>query len=545
VVATAAALFAVCGLLPVAYLLAAALGDGTIAGNMLLLDTRQQGLLWNTTRLGVGTAGLATLIGAPLGLALARVPLRGKATLRVALAVPVLLPPYIVALAWTYLGGSRGLIASVIGHDLLSTWTYSLPAAVVVMSLVFYPLSMLITEVAVRRIDGRLEEAAVLVAPATIVLRRITIPLAAPGILAAALVIFVLSVSEFGVPGLLRVRVYTTEVFTAFAALFDFTRAIVLALPLLLLCLIVTAAAIVLGGERLVSGRRVSGTPPALLNTWRRPAEAAACCAIAIGPGIPLVVLIREALDADSLGAVFEGSAPAIVNSLLLATTGATIVVVVAVGLGYARARARARVGQIVDAVFIVVFAVPSTIVGVGLIALWNRPGVLGALYGTDAMFILGYLARFVPVAALAVAAATRYVPMSQEEAAGVSGAGWLRTMTRIVIPQLTLGLWSAWVIAFILAFGELGVSILIAPPGEATLPIRIYTIIANTPSSHVAALALLQTSVILIPVALLAGAVAVRPSIQARGVASTAPSPPLTFDTSRNSSGPTWCSTA
>jgi iron(III) transport system permease protein len=525
VVATAAALFAVCGLLPVAYLLAAALGDGTIAGNMLLLDTRQQGLLWNTTRLGVGTAGLATLIGAPLGLALARVPLRGKATLRVALAVPVLLPPYIVALAWTYLGGSRGLIASVIGHDLLSTWTYSLPAAVVVMSLVFYPLSMLITEVAVRRIDGRLEEAAVLVAPATIVLRRITIPLAAPGILAAALVIFVLSVSEFGVPGLLRVRVYTTEVFTAFAALFDFTRAIVLALPLLLLCLIVTAAAIVLGGERLVSGRRVSGTPPALLNTWRRPAEAAACCAIAIGPGIPLVVLIREALDADSLGAVFEGSAPAIVNSLLLATTGATIVVVVAVGLGYARARARARVGQIVDAVFIVVFAVPSTIVGVGLIALWNRPGVLGALYGTDAMFILGYLARFVPVAALAVAAATRYVPMSQEEAAGVSGAGWLRTMTRIVIPQLTLGLWSAWVIAFILAFGELGVSILIAPPGEATLPIRIYTIIANTPSSHVAALALLQTSVILIPVALLAGAVAVRPSIQARGVASTAPS--------------------
>jgi ABC-type spermidine/putrescine transport system permease subunit II len=140
-------------------------------------------------------------------------------------------------------------------------------------------------------------------------------------------------------------------------------------------------------------------------------------------------------------------------------------------------------------------------------------------------MFILGYLARFVPVAALAVAAATRYVPMSQEEAAGVSGAGWLRTMTRIVIPQLTLGLWSAWVIAFILAFGELGVSILIAPPGEATLPIRIYTIIANTPSSHVAALALLQTSVILIPVALLAGAVAVRPSIQARGVASTAPS--------------------
>jgi iron(III) transport system permease protein len=158
-----------------------------------------------------------------------------------------------------------------------------------------------------------------------------------------------------------------------------------------------------------------------------------------------------------------------------------------------------------------VAFAVPSTIVGVGLIGLWNRPGFVGALYGTDVMFILGYLARFVPVAALAIAATVRYVPVSHEEAAAVSGAGWLRTMIRIVLPQIRLGLVIAWVIAFVLAFGELGVSILIAPPGEATLPIRIYTIIANTPPSHVAALALLQTVVILTPLAMLGIAVSVR----------------------------------
>jgi iron(III) transport system permease protein len=511
VVATAAALFAVCCLLPIAYLLAVPLRDWPAGGGILSLDTRQRALLWNTTALGVGTALLATAIGAPLGLALARVPLPGKALLRVALALPVLLPPYIVALAWTYLGGTSGLVASVTGHDLLAEWTYSLPAAVVVLSLVFYPLSMLATEVTLRRIDGRLEEAAVLVAPASVVLRRITIPLAAPAILAAALIIFVLSVSEFGVPGLLRVRVYTTEVFTAFAALYDFRRAIVVAVPLVLLCLIVAIVAVALVGERMVSGRRVAGTTPITLDSWRQPAAAAAIGAVAIASGIPLLILVGEALGAESAGAVFQGSGPAIVNSLLLATIGATAVVIVATSLGYARARAGARVGRVADALFIVVFAVPSTIVGVGLIGLWNRPGVLGAVYGTDVMFILGYLARFVPVAALVIAAATRYIPLSHEEAASVSGAGWLRTMTRIVVPQIRLGLVTAWVIAFVLAFGELGVSILIAPPGEATLPIRIYTIIANTPPSHLAALALLQTSVILIPVALLAGTIAVR----------------------------------
>jgi ABC-type spermidine/putrescine transport system permease subunit II len=62
------------------------------------------------------------------------------------------------------------------------------------------------------------------------------------------------------------------------------------------------------------------------------------------------------------------------------------------------------------------------------------------------------------------------------------------------------------WVLVFVFAFGELGASILVAPPGESTLPIRIYTIIANTPASTVAALALLQAAVILTPVALIGG---------------------------------------
>ena len=68
-----------------------------------------------------------------------------------------------------------------------------------------------------------------------------------------------------------------------------------------------------------------------------------------------------------------------------------------------------------------------------------------------------------------------------------------------------------AVVVAFVLAFGELGASILVAPPGEATLPIRIYTIIANTPPSHVAVLALLQSLVIFIPVATFSGYVSLR----------------------------------
>jgi iron(III) transport system permease protein len=510
VVGAAIAVFVVCCVLPVGYLLMVSLRN-VDAFSALWLDARQRQLLYNTAFLGIGTALLATAIGAPLGIALARIALSRKAILRLALAAPVLLPPYIVGLAWTYLGSSRGWLATLAGHELLSAWTSSLPAAVCVLSVVFYPLSMLATEVAMRRIDGRLEEAALVVASPGRVLSHITLPLAAPGVFAAALVIFVLAVSEFGVPGLLRVRVYTTEVFTAFAALYDFTRAILLAVPLLLLCLIVAALAAALLGNRLVITRRSAGTRPALFDEWRRSATLGALVVLTVALVLPLAILVTEAMAAQSLSAVLAGSGRAIANSLVLATVGATAVVSVAVWLGYARARSAIRIGQAADILFIVVFAVPSTIVGVGLILLWNRSGPFGAVYGTNGMLLLGYLARFVPVAALALTAITRYVPVSHEEAAAVGGAGWLRTMWRIVLPQIRLGLAAAWVVAFVLAFGELGVSILVAPPGEATLPIRVYTLIANTPSSHVAALALVQAAVIFFPLAALGAAMSFR----------------------------------
>jgi iron(III) transport system permease protein len=499
VIGVALVAFVVCCVLPVSYLLATTLGAPGAFG-AAVLDGRQRGLLFNTALLGVGTAALATGIGAPLGIVLARVPFRRKAVVRLLAGAPVLLPPYIVALAWVDFWSSRGLFGNAVA-GLLSEWTYSLPAAIVVLSCVLYPLSMLATEVAMRRIDGRLEEAGLIVAPPGRVLRRITLPLIAPSVIAAALIIFVLAVSEFGVPGLLRVRVYTTEVFTAFAALYDFSRAIALAVPLLVLCVVVAAVAAALLGDRLIATRRSLGVSPVVFDRWRRSATLAVFLVVATTVALPMLILVREALGSRSL-AVVAGSRNAIVNSLLLATVGATVVVAVSVWLGYAQARASRGVRLAAQVVLAVLFAVPSTIIGVGLIGLWNRPGIVGALYGTDAMLLLAYLARFVPVAALIVAATTQTVSVSQEEAAAVSGAGWFRTMRKIVLPQLRVGIAAAWVVAFVMAFGELGASILVAPPGESTLPIRIYTNIANTPSSNVAMLALLQSVVIFVPVA-------------------------------------------
>jgi len=68
----------------------------------------------------------------------------------------------------------------------------------------------------------------------------------------------------------------------------------------------------------------------------------------------------------------------------------------------------------------------------------------------------------------------------------------------------LRIDLVAAWFVVCILTFGELGATVLVAPPGESTLPVRVYTLIANAPTSEVAALALLQVAMAVVPLALL-----------------------------------------
>lgn len=503
-IGSAAAVFVVVSLLPVVYMFALALASpGAWAAT--ILDDRQRGLLLNTTALGVGSAVFATAVGAPLGFILARVPVPCKSGLRLTLLAPLLLPPYVIALAWMYLeGGLREVLPAAVVAALPDP--YTLGGAIVALTVVFYPLAMTATEVGLRRVEARLEEAALLVARPGRVLWRITWPLVAPSIVSAALVIFVLAISEFSVPGLLRVRVFTTEIFTAFAALYDFGRATVLAVPLLVVSIAVAAAAAFLLRDRvLVTRRGLYGSPIVPSEAWTVIAAALAGAVILLTLVLPVAAIAREAFRADSMAAVIEGSRAAVVNSLVAATIGATAITATAICLGYARDRTRAPGAAAVDVLWIVLFTVPSTVVGIGLIGVWNRPPPWGWFYGTGAMLIVGYLARFLPVAALAVAAAMRSVPTSHEEAAAVSGSGWLRTMAHIVVPQIRLGLLAVWAIALILAFGEVGTSILVAPPGESTLPIRVYTMTANAAPGHVATLALFQSLVILGPLVVIA----------------------------------------
>jgi iron(III) transport system permease protein len=120
--------------------------------------------------------------------------------------------------------------------------------------------------------------------------------------------------------------------------------------------------------------------------------------------------------------------------------------------------------------------AAPASVTGVGLVHLFNRPGPLGLIYDSSAILVIAQAIRALPFAVLALVPAFRRVPLDLEEAAALDGCGPLRRLCHVALPMCLHGLAVAWFLAFVLSLGEVGASVLVTPPGEATLAIHFYT---------------------------------------------------------------------
>jgi len=92
-------------------------------------------------------------------------------------------------------------------------------------------------------------------------------------------------------------------------------------------------------------------------------------------------------------------------------------------------------------------------------------------------------------------------IPRSLEQAAQLCGTSWFTTLRHIVVPLARRGLIAVWIIGYVFCLRDLGVSIVVYPPGSDTLPVRILTLMANGTPSLIAALCVILIVVTLLPV--------------------------------------------
>jgi iron(III) transport system permease protein len=208
----AALLFVAVGLLPVLAMLAKTFyweGSFGLTAFEALAASGQQltVLMGHSLLLSLSVAVLAIMTGVPLGVLLGRTDLPLRKILALVLALPLLLPPYVIAVAWFAALGPGGMIARALPApipEVLSSALFSFYGCTAVLTAAFLPIPMLLTIAYAQRINPRLEQAGLLLSGWATVLWRITLPLIAPAIVFAAMLVFLLAFGEVGVASYLR-----------------------------------------------------------------------------------------------------------------------------------------------------------------------------------------------------------------------------------------------------------------------------------------------------------------------------------------------------
>ena len=489
-----ALVFAAVVLVPVgAALLPAFLGGGSDSGakGSVLFGPRHAGLALNSLTLATGTTALCLLIGVALALLLGRTDLKGWRLLLALQILPVLIPPYIHAISWSRLSP---LIQRLTGGEIHSLW-----GAIMVLSMAYFPFVSLATLAGLRSLDRSVEESARLSRGPWATLGRITLPLAAPHILAGGALVFILSMADFGVPDILRVRVYPIEIFIQYSAFYNEAGAAMLALPLVALSVL---ALVVL--MRALAGRSYVqwGSSQELaerIPLGRLQAVALGFCGLVLGlaVGVPVLALVHAAAPLRDLPRILAGAFPEVSYTLLLSTGGALMAVILGAGVAWSLERS-ALGGKIPwELLALLSLAVPATSMGLGLIRIWNRPALDG-LYESSIAVCMGYLARFIPFAVIFIRSGFRQIGPSVEESAWLHGRGRLHAMGSVLLPLLRPSLIAAFFVVFVLSFGELGTTLLVVPPGKETVSLKIYNLMHYGAESSVAVLCLLVMGVIL-----------------------------------------------
>jgi iron(III) transport system permease protein len=447
-------------------------------------------LLGRSLGLSAAVVAGALAVGIPMGLLLARTEVLGRRVLFIAHGFPMFLPPYLLVLGWFYLFGQQGLL----GSEATSGVLFDELGHVVVLVLAFAPVVTTLLVLGLWNIDPSLEEAARVSARPLRVALGILLPAARPSIALASILVFALSFSELGVPMFLRVDVYPAAIFSRLGGINpDPGEAFLLALPLLPVTL-----ALVFAERRRkrpfdVLGLRYRDRAPLPLGAWRVPLSAA-CWGLTGLSLLPVASLAIRAGAGDGWVRLSEWIGGSVANSLLGAAVAATAVVGIGAVLGHASARRLAGSGFL-DLIGVLAFVVPAVLLGIGLIAVWNRPATQ-ALYGGLGIIIFGYTARYGVIGIWTVAVAVSQSPLSLEQAGATFGAGFLRRFVAIVLPLHGRALAAAWCLAAVFCLRDLETAVLYYPPGSEPLTVRIFTLEANGPEAVVAALALLHVAI-------------------------------------------------
>ena len=445
-----------------------------------------RGSVW----ISLGSVATSALIGIPLAFLLGRRDFPGRRILAALAGVPVLLPPLVGVIAFLFLFGESGMLTrslqQLFGLE-RAPWRLVGPWAILfVHTYSMYVYFYLLTTAGLARLDSSATEAAEsLGAGRWRILFRVTLPMLAPSLLAASVLVFMTSMASFSAPYIfgggyqvLSTRIFTSKI-NGELEMAMVETAILAGVSLIFLALL----------RWFERGREYAAVGKGTAAPRRRVERPLARLAITVGGWVGVTLLLLPHLtlllvsfvpdgawtmtilptrySLENYRALFGDSElwVPVANSLRLAT-GATVANLLVCFVAAWLIVRRVFPGRgLLSVLLILPYALPGTVVAIALSTTFsvNAPAQgRFVLVGTSWILVLAYFVRNLPLVAQPAIAAFRQFDPSLEEASHSLGAGWITTMRRVAAPLVLPGLAAGGSLAFVTALGEFVASILL-----------------------------------------------------------------------------------
>jgi len=439
--------------------------------------------LLNTLILGFATMFILLVVGFCFAYLTTRGPFWLRKPLKILALLPLGAPPYIFAISLITLFGRNGLINNLFHLDFnVYSWTGVITAQV----LAFLPLSFMMIENVLNAVNPSLEESASDMGASEFrIIRSITIPLAAPGLLKAGLLVFVMTIAEFGNPAILggRTPFLAPDTYLMITGEADFNMASVLSVALIVPCILIFVLHnFVLAGKGYTT---IVGKPTAAEPRPIDPVIQIPCLILTL----PVAVMVLLSFGVIVLGAFVKivgvdhtfvidhmlntQSNGAIWNSFKISLGAGLFGALVGTLLAYVIMRGKFPGRRLMEMMALSGFALPGTVIGVGYIIAFNRPPFL--LTGTIWIIILNCVFRFLAVGVEAGISKLHQISVEIEEASADLGADFLTVFFKVVLPIMFSAFVAGFIYTFMTTMMSLSSVIFLVAPGYDLASVYIF----------------------------------------------------------------------
>ncbi|MBT3205821.1 MAG: iron ABC transporter permease [Gammaproteobacteria bacterium] len=442
---------------------------------------------------------LATLISLPLAYFTTRFEFKGSIIIQSLGFVPLIMPPFVGAVAMQLLFGSNGSINLLMDEYFGFTIPFmeGLNGVIFVQSLHYFPFILINLSASLNNIDRSMEESAQNLGSSGMRLfRRIVFPLAMPGYVAGASLVFIKVFDDLGTPLLLNVNnMLAPQAYLRISSIgIDDPMGYVIAVILVIFSLFAMwIASLALKGKDYSTVQKGGG---GLAKRKMRPMERLIAYFIVIfilltvlSPHFGLTMLsfgtiwsysiLPDGFTPDHYVEIFSETPEFMMNTLLYASLAASIDIILGTSIAYLVLRTKIRFRHWLDYAAMAALAVPGLVLGIGYLRTFlgaSIPFGDAPLATWWVMLVIALSIRRLPYALRACTSALQQVSRSLEEAAENLGANKAKTIQRIVLPLMSGGLLAGFVTSFATAAVELSATImLVSTESDAPLAYGIY----------------------------------------------------------------------